>query len=983
MRKKVISLVLALVLVLGALPLTGLTARAASDSGTLGYNVLWHFNKDTGEFRVTGEGEMNKDSVLIPESLRSQVKSAVIEEGVTSIVSSVFREFTEMESIQIPESVKKIEGWAFQKCSSLKSVVIPKGVTVLDGCTFTGCSALEQVILSEGLLAINSGAFRDCTSLREVTLPDSLEGIDDRAFQNCTGLTRVALGKNVRYIDNTAFQDCTALEAFTVAAENETFDADGRGALYSQGGKKLFLLPAALTGTYEVREGTTAIGEPAFSLCGGLTDVTLPESLEHIDYHVFKDTPIYNDESRWEDGVLYLSGWVIGVRDNGSGVYHVKPGTVAIASGGFAGGLSADESTVRKVTLPEGLRLLDNGAFTYQIQLTSVSLPGTLRSIGNNAFEGCFGLKSIELPEGLVSIGDDAFANCSLIRLRIPASVTHIGERAFYTAFAMPESGDAGSRMGFTVAEGNTAFSADDRGVLFNKDKTELIQGPVNMSRDSKNPDKVNSSYTIPDTVRRIGDYAFYYCEELTSFTIPSSVESIGEMAFDWTGALHRVNSAYYQAALYISDCLIQVCDNSTFSGDYTVKAGTRLIADGAFDRCGMLDSVTLPSSLRFLGENAFANCVSLSRVEIPDRVSRIEEGAFESCWNLERVTLPTELRYIGKTAFCDTDLVSVVIPAGVKEIDDEAFLGCGKLETVDFLGDAPELGEHVFQKQLSSDMGGMPVYENLPLVTLYYRAGRSGWSTPKWNGYDTEPRDGHVHAYTYTRVAPTCTEQGYRIYVCECGDRYIADYELALGHNYRNGVCTRCGRTESGGTAPGPRPIHNPFADIEPSDYYYDAVLWAADRGITSGVNANHFAPNGTCTRAQVVSFLWRAAGKPEPSSAKNPFTDVSSEDYYYKAVLWAAEKGIVYGTSATKFSPNASCTRAQVVCFLYRYQGNPGHGTGNPFRDVKSGSYYYDAVLWAAENGVVYGTDTTHFSPDKTCTRGQVVCFLYRLLG
>ena len=147
--------------------------------------------------------------------------------------------------------------------------------------------------------------------------------------------------------------------------------------------------------------------------------------------------------------------------------------------------------------------------------------------------------------------------------------------------------------------------------------------------------------------------------------------------------------------------------------------------------------------------------------------------------------------------------------------------------------------------------------------------------------------------------------------------------------------------------------------------------------------MNANHFAPNGTCTRAQVVSFLWRAAGKPEPSSAKNPFTDVSSGDYYYKAVLWAAEKGIVYGTSATKFSPNASCTRAQVVCFLYRYQGNPGHGTKIPFQDVQRGSYYCDAVIWAEENGVVYGTDVNHFSPDKTCTRGQVVCFLYRLLG
>lgn len=229
----------------------------------------------------------------------------------------------------------------------------------------------------------------------------------------------------------------------------------------------------------------------------------------------------------------------------------------------------------------------------------------------------------------------------------------------------------------------------------------------------------------------------------------------------------------------------------------------------------------------------------------------------------------------------------------------------------------------------------------------------------------------------TTTKKA-TCTESGNIEYVCsKCGETRN-EIIPALGHTYQNGVCIRCGAKDTNG---GNR--KNPFVDVGQKDYYYDAVLWAAEDGITSGVDASHFAPNGTCMRAQVVAFLWRAAGKPEPSTTKNPFTDVSSGAYYYKAVLWAAENGIVYGTSATRFSPNASCTRAQVVCFLYRYQGNPGHGTGNPFRDVKSGSYYYDAVIWAAENGVVYGTDTTHFSPDKTCTRGQVVCFLYRLLA
>ena len=175
---------------------------------------------------------------------------------------------------------------------------------------------------------------------------------------------------------------------------------------------------------------------------------------------------------------------------------------------------------------------------------------------------------------------------------------------------------------------------------------------------------------------------------------------------------------------------------------------------------------------------------------------------------------------------------------------------------------------------------------------------------------------------------------------------------------------------------------MQNPFVDVAEQRYYYDAVLWAVGHNITAGTDATHFSPNDTCTRAQVVAFLWRAAGNPEPKTTSNPFVDVPANSYYYKAVLWAVENGIVYGTDTTHFSPKAPCTRAQVVCFLYRYQNSPSHGTGNPFVDVIGGKYYYDAVLWAAENGIVYGTDTTHFSPNDSCTRGQVVCFLYRLL-
>ena len=174
-----------------------------------------------------------------------------------------------------------------------------------------------------------------------------------------------------------------------------------------------------------------------------------------------------------------------------------------------------------------------------------------------------------------------------------------------------------------------------------------------------------------------------------------------------------------------------------------------------------------------------------------------------------------------------------------------------------------------------------------------------------------------------------------------------------------------------------------NPFVDVKESDYYYEPVLWAVKNGVTTGTSPTTFSPNDPCTRAQVVTFLWRSAGKPEPTKTDNPFKDVAADQYYYKAVLWAVEEGITTGTSATTFSPDAPCTRAQVVTFLWRADGATAPTeSDNPFKDIAAGEYYYNAVLWAVEKNITTGTSATTFSPDETCIRGQIVTFLYRYM-
>ena len=180
----------------------------------------------------------------------------------------------------------------------------------------------------------------------------------------------------------------------------------------------------------------------------------------------------------------------------------------------------------------------------------------------------------------------------------------------------------------------------------------------------------------------------------------------------------------------------------------------------------------------------------------------------------------------------------------------------------------------------------------------------------------------------------------------------------------------------------PPPAPTVNPFVDVPAGSFYYDAVLWAVEKGVTTGTSATTFEPDGSCTRAQAVTFLWRVARCPAPKSTAMPFTDVKAGSFYYDAVLWAVENGITKGTSETTFEPEGICTRAQIVTLIWRAQKSPAAGTDNPFNDVKAGSFYETAVLWAVKAGVTKGTSAVTFEPEGICTRAQIVTLIWRCM-
>ena len=269
-----------------------------------------------------------------------------------------------------------------------------------------------------------------------------------------------------------------------------------------------------------------------------------------------------------------------------------------------------------------------------------------------------------------------------------------------------------------------------------------------------------------------------------------------------------------------------------------------------------------------------------------------------------------------------------------------------------------------------------------------------------------------HVHDWSEWTVttAPTCTETGVETRTCECGeiqtrevaalghteevipgtpatctetgltegkkcsvcDEILVAQEIipALGHDWNGTECGNCGAQMS-----------NPFTDVPGTAWFLEPVLWAVENDITNGISETMFGPNVNCMRGHAVTFLWRAAGCPEPVSSVNPFVDVTENDYFYKAVLWAVEKGITNGVDDTHFAPEQVCNRAQIVTFVYRAMGAPEvENRNNPFVDLEVGSFYFDAVLWAANNGIADGITRDHFAPTSLCNRAQIVTFLYR---
>ena len=590
-----------------------------------------------------------------------------------------------------------------------------------------------------------------------------------------------------------------------------------------------------------------------------------------------------------------------------------------------------------------------------------------------------------------------AFEDCNVLkRITIPSTLTGIGEQSFTSCSALES---------IEVDKSNSTYSSE-KGVLFSKDKTSLYVYPSNKLDETYTiPNSVTYVYsfaffvnknikniTIPENVEAIGKAAFFGCENIERIMIPKNVESIGSAAFSSCRSLKTIdvakdNPSYREidGALFTSDMSILIgYPSGKTDTTYIVPNGVKYVGDWVFSECYRLVNITLPDELLIIGGSAFYACTGLKSITIPNSVKYIGGIAFELCENIQTITIPSGVEEIGEETFMQcTSLKSINIPKSVTKIGNSAFDCCDSLTDVYYEGSSSQW-RSINIAEYNTALTSANIHFNSHVHTYEGYTVTSptctepGYTTHKCTSCDYSYNDSYIeplgHNYTEEVTAPTCTERGYTTYTCSvCGDSYKGSYVDPLGHNYKNGTCTRCGTKD-----PNYKPQAD-FTDVAAGSYCYDAVQWAVANGITNGTDTTHFSPNAGCTRGQVVTFLWRAAGEPTVGGNVG-FIDVAPGSYCYEAVKWAVANGITKGTDATHFSPNATCTRGQVVTFMYRAEGEPAVGGNVGFVDVAAGSYCYNAVQWAVANGITKGTDTTHFSPNATCTRGQVVTFLYR---
>lgn len=967
---------------------------------------------------------------------RGTSKMPVIPDTVKVIGASAFWR-SDITGVTIPSSVKLIGASAFYECASLTSVDIPGSVERIDNNAFCDCTGMTSVKLNKGLKVIGEGGFNDCEGLTSLVLPEGLTTLEERAFYDCENIERFTFPKSLTDMEDSSIYTSKWYEGLADGTELYC----GSVFLGCKGKK----YPSKLT----VRPGTKMVriekddmhgvnelilpdGLESLSItegCGSITKLTVPESVHYIDLRGLAHltdlklpTTAVLEEGCFS-GCYQIKNLTIPKGNTtlkglsvGRTAHVVLPDDVLEVRGPISNGDPYNNkdgnSNLKSIDL-KNVRILTGGALSDCVALESVTLPDSLITLGNGVFSGCARLRSVKGGRNVRQIGDGCFSGCAMLTDfgELEKNVTHVGSWAFQNCGWFHDQpngvvyfGKAAYAYKGSMAEGT---------VLSLKDGTasvtyEFLAGQIDLNPTFDQPNL--AGLILPQSCKYVDGYAFSGAENM-KFIDLGGVQYISNCAF---------NSSACES-IVLPDSVRFVGDNA-FSAAHLkaihLNEGLRALDEGAFFSYGEGKGVTVPASVIYIGPQALGwrpvdpddilggaktidgfvirgTAGTAAQTYAVNNEFTFETGACTAHQPVTETVAPT-CRTGGFTrtvcAVCGAVTASAnTAPVAHKPVANDAieatctrpgYTGgthcafCGL--TLTQPTQTPALGH--------DEVVATEEYE----YSAYYGMIRHYCRRCELKWYETDGGSGHVHDYTYRTdtVYPTCIKAGYTEHFCACGESYRDGYTAALGHNYVNGVCSRCGNVEGtcdGGDACPSKPYH----DVDTGRWYHEGVDYAIAHGLMNGVGNGMFEPESSMTRAMLVTVLWRYAGS--PAEGTNTFVDVKPNQWYTQAVAWAAKYGVVNGVGHGMFEPDGNVTREQMAAILYRYANGVGIDTsarGNlaafPDRNQVS-SYAVDALSWCNAMGIIGGTKeggVDYLDPQGFATRAQVATILMRYI-